>query len=215
MTKKLVGNNSPDWEDMSDYVVHFTKASENRTAYENSLSILGQRKLEARNRFGVGREFQSSPECVCLSEIPLHHLGRLAIKRGSYGIGFKKEFVVQRDGGPILYAYKGTEHAKAMKKLVAEHQSDPTHSIWRVAPFVDVPGVYNSEYCFEWEREWRLTGDLEFEVNDPAFLIIPDDLHKNAREFFDVAEAENVGPNYQCKFIDPYWDKEKIAEVLT
>lgn len=215
MTKKVVGKNSPMWDDMSDYVVHFTKASSNRTPYENSLSILAQRKLEAQNSFGVGREFQSSPKCICLSEIPLHNIGRLADKRGSYGIGFKKEFVVQRDGGPILYAYKGTEHAKGMKKLVTEQKSDPTHPIWRVAPFVDVPGVYKSEYFFEWEREWRLIGDLEFEVKDPAFLIIPEDLHENAREFFDVAETENIGPNYQCVFIDPYWDKEKIAEVLT
>ena len=89
MTKKLVGDLGPTWEDMSDYVVHFTKDSHNSTPYVNSLSILGQGKLEARNRFGVGKNFQSSPKCVCFSEIPLHHIDRLAKRRGSYGIGFK------------------------------------------------------------------------------------------------------------------------------
>ena len=162
----------------------------------------------------MGKNFQASPKCVCFSEIPLHHIGRLADRRGSYGIGFKKEFLVKHDGGPILYAYKNTKHAVAMQNLVKAAQNDPTHPIWKVAPFVDIPGMYKGEYFFEWEREWRLIGDLKFDTNHPAFLIIPDDLHAMARVFFDDAERENLGPNYECKFIDPYWDREKISEVL-
>lgn len=214
MAKTFVGDLSPSWEDMSEYVVHFTKASAKRTPYDNSPSILWKGKLEARNRFGVGKNFLSSPKCVCFSEIPLHKISRLADKQGPYGIGFKKEFLVKHDGGPILYAYKNTKHAVAMQKMVDEAQNDPTHPIWKVAPFVDIPGVYKSKYFFEWEREWRLIGDLKFDTNHPAFLIIPDELHGKARAFFDDAESENLGLNYKCKFIDPYWHREKISEVL-
>lgn len=214
METKLVGDLSPKWEDMSEYVVHFTKETAEGTPYENSLSILGKGNLEARNRFGTGRKFEPSPKCVCFSEVPLNHISRLAEKRGPYGIGFKKEFLVKNGGGPILYAYKNTKHAVAMQKMVEEAQDDPTHPIWKVAPFVDMPGMYKGSYFFEWEREWRLIGDLKFNTNDPAFLIIPGALHAKARWFFDDAEEENLGPNYECKFIDPYWDSEKIAAVL-
>ena len=41
-----------------------------------------------------------------------------------------------------------------------------------------------------------------------------EDLHAAARGFFDDAERENVGPNYKCPFIDPYWGLEKIKSSL-
>lgn len=48
----------------------------------------------------------------------------------------------------------------------------------------------------------------------PAFLIIPENLHGAARSFFDDAERENLGPNYKCPFIDPYWGLDKIKRIL-
>ncbi len=136
---KLVGKWSDDWLDMSPFVVHFAKASEGRTAYENCIGILADRRIEARGNFGTGKDYKASPRSVCFSEIPLHYLGRLAKKRGPYGIGFRKEFLVERDGGPIMYAYKDTPHAMAMLKLVSQAKDDPKNPIWKIAPFVDQP----------------------------------------------------------------------------
>ena len=65
-----------------------------------------------------------------------------------------------------------------------------------------------------WEREWRHIGDLQFSETDLAFLIIPEDLHDAARCFFDSATIENVGPNYECPFIDPYWGEDQIEAAL-
>ncbi|MBR0684456.1 hypothetical protein JQ594_00890 [Bradyrhizobium manausense] len=211
----IVGTTKPDWDDMSPFVVHFTKKSLNKSAYDNSLSILHQRRLEARERFGIGKNFSESPKTVCFSEVPLHQLKRLADKRGPYGIVFWKEFIVERDGGPIMYAYQGTTHAEVLRSLVKKAKGDQSDPIWQVAPFVDQPGVYNtSSYFFEWEREWRHIGDLTFKPDDAAFLIIPAELHEAARHFFDNAEQENLGPNYKCPFIDPYWDIQKVKSVL-
>tara|TARA_R110000868_G_scaffold10357_2_gene51035 strand:+ start:3748 stop:4398 length:651 start_codon:yes stop_codon:yes gene_type:complete len=215
MSIKKVGKLDPDWEDMSPFVVHFTKAYGGNDEYFNALSILGSQCIQARNRFGAGKTIDASPKSVCFSEIPLHLLKRLADKRGPYGIGFKKQFIVERSGGPILYAYKDTPHANAFRKLVTDAAAHPDHPIWDIAPFVDIPGSYGpSTYFFEWEREWRHVGDLKFELGDPAFLIIPEHLHEAAGAFFDHAEAKNVGPNYQCPFIDPYWDLNEISEKL-
>lgn len=84
---KLVGNWSDEWLDMSPFVVHFAKDSAKQTAYHNCTSILAARRIEARTRFGSGKNYQASPRSVCFSEIPLHHLSRLADERGPFGIG--------------------------------------------------------------------------------------------------------------------------------
>ncbi len=215
MVKKLIGQAHPDWEDMSPFVVHFTKKSAKNSEYDNSISILASRSLQARNRFGMGKNYGESPPCVCFSEVPLHQLQRLAKKRGPYGIVFRKEFIVARNGGPILYAYQDTSHAKALRTLIDGAVGKSDDPIWRVAPFVDEPGEHGkSPYFFEWEREWRHPGNLQFNEDDPAFLIIPEDLHEAARDFFDNAEREQLGPNYKCPFIDPYWGLEKIKSIL-
>jgi hypothetical protein len=69
-------------------------------------------------------------------------------------------------------------------------------------------------YLYEWEREWRHVGDLDFSETDPAFLIIPEDLHETARDFFHSAKIDDVGPSYECPFIDPYWGEDRITAAL-
>jgi len=168
------------------------------------------------NSFGLGRHSEHALKCVCFSEIPPGNLARLADARGSYGIAFRKDLVVEKNGGPILYAYKDTTHASALRVMleVAKHQAD--HPLWHLAPFIDMPGDYpNGSYFFEWEREWRHPYDFKFKETDAAFLIIPEESHAAARSFFAEAEGENTGPNYTCPFIDPYWSAKKVAKVLS
>lgn len=213
MTK--VGPVDPAWKDMSKYVVHFAKQVDGKNAYENAMSILYSRKIEARSAFGAGRALAAARKSVCFSEVPLHQLKRLADVRGPYGIGFRKELLVERGGGPILYAYKDTDHARAVNDMVAAAVNEPDHPIWSLAPFIDLPGVYGHKtYLFEWEREWRSVGDFSFTPADAAFLIIPENSHRAARIFFDDAGTENIGPNYTCRFIDPFWEDQKISTVL-
>ncbi|WP_274423902.1 abortive infection system antitoxin AbiGi family protein [Chelativorans sp. YIM 93263] len=211
----LVGTIDPSWKDMSKYVVHFAKENPPRSAYDNAISILYERRIIAKNAFGAGRHLAPARKSVCFSEVPLHHLKRLADVRGQHGIGFRKEYVVERGGGPILYAYKDTIQAKAVNAMVHAAVNEPSSPIWDVAPFVDLPGTYGkSKYLYEWEREWRHVGNLHFAETDPAFLIIPEDLDDIARGFFASAKLEHVGPSYECPFIDPYWGEDKIEAAL-
>ena len=211
----LIGKIDPTWKDMSKYVVHFAKETPQATAYDNEISILYGRRIIAKNAFGAGRLHAPAKKSVCFSEVPLHHLKRLADVRGQHGIGFRKEYLVERGGGPILYAYKDTPQAKAVKAMVDGAAKDNGSPVWSVAPFVDLPGTYGkSKYLYEWEREWRHVGDLVFTETDPAFLIIPENLHDAAREFFDSAKREHIGPSYECPFIDPYWGEDRIEAAL-
>jgi hypothetical protein len=218
MPSPFFGENSPKWLDMSNYVAHFTKDYEGNNAYTNMLSILGNRIIRACNPFGIIRDKApdpSSQKAVCFSETPLHLLGRLADKRSEYGIVFRKDIVIHRKGNPILYAYKDQPLTIAIKKLIVAAGSDVANPIWEVTPFIDAPGAYpNGSYFFEWEREWRKVGDFNFTTDDVAFLIIPENLHKVAKDFFKNAHDENLGPAYDCPFIDAHWNRKKIKLLL-
>jgi hypothetical protein len=218
MPSAFFGENSPAWADMSDYVVHFTKPYEGKDPYFKMMGILCQRIIYARNPFGAWRNKApdiSSQKAACFSEIPLHLLSRLAEKRSEFGIVFKKDFVIHRNGNPVFYAYKDQTAANAVKKLVEIAENDGTNPIWEVTPFIDAPGVYTSgTYFFEWEREWRKVGDFKFSTDDVEFLIIPETQHKKAKAFFINAHLENLGPHYDCPLIDAHWEWEKIKPLL-
>jgi hypothetical protein len=227
--------NDPNWADMSDYVVHFVKrprgAAANITSsfgislpadYEAIISILGNGMLEARNAFGIAATSAPNPnsqKVACFSEVPLHMLKRLVDRRGtSYGVGFTKQFIVDKGGGPIMYAYFGTPHEQAIRSMLKAAAADPSADIWKLTPLIDSAGASRgggTPYLFEWEREWRHVGNFTFAPTDAAFLLIPEELHEAAAGFFADAEAENTGPAYKCPFIDPKWDISRIRAALS
>lgn len=120
MASPFFGENKSNWTDMSDYVVHFAKDYDQKSAYDNMLSILGSRVIKARNPFGLVREKAPDPKSqrvACFSEVPLHRLRRLAEARSEYGIVFRKDFVVHRGANPIMYAYKDHDVTAALKQI--------------------------------------------------------------------------------------------------
>lgn len=208
-----------EWPDMSDYVVHFTKATESADQYTNIMSILGSRVLKAGRTFGIARHTapnSTSQEAVCFSEIPLHLLARIANKRGDYGLGFTKKFVTERSGGPIWYVEKGGPSHAALEQLIQQAHGTPADPIWKLTPFVDAPGVYaTGKYRFEWEREWRCVGNFKFCEDNVAFVIIPEEFHAAAKDFFEMAVTDNLGPGYFCPYVDPRWTRAKVQHALT
>ncbi len=210
------------WYDMSDYVVHFTKESNEKTPYDNQISILHSGVLRAMSSFGIARKLAHASvaqKAACFSEIPLHLISRLAERRGGYGIGFTKQFLLERGGGPIWYVERDGPAERAIQNLIFQalaSNSPEASSIWTLTPFVDSTGDYaTGTYRFEWEREWRHLGDLHFTPSDVAFLIIPEELHKNAYAFFQNAYQKNLGPAYFCPYIDPGWNFERLRETLS
>lgn len=209
------------WEDMSDYLVHFSKGDLNETPYEVMLGILFAGQLKAMNTFGFAKGYLkgNQKKSVCLSETPLHLIQRISERRGPYGIGFTKSFISARNGNPIIYVNDDSPLFKSFKILLDKALKSPndesSKAFSEIAPFVDqVITKSKNRYAFQWEREWRVCSDIEFEPEDVAFLIIPEDLHEAARNFFDDAEHENTGPNYKCPFIDIGWTIEKIQKRL-
>lgn len=214
----LFGTAKPGWTDMSDHLVHFAKDVPATNAYDVMLTILGSGRLRAFSPFGFARNGApdpSSQKAVCFSETPLHLLERIAQHRSAYGIVFRKDFIMSKGGNPIWYAYKDQPVTSAFQALVKAAGPNPHHPIWKVTPFVDRPGAYETaSYFYEHEREWRVVGDVFFKTSDVAFLVIPEDSHEAARDFFIAAHEDQVGPNYDCPYIDARWSLEKITAAL-
>ena len=205
---------------MSEYVVHFTKDGQ-RPAYDQMMSILSSRRLEAGGPFGIARGLGGpnfTQRSVCFSEVPLDRLDRLVERRSRYGIGFIQEALLAAGGGRVWYVNKDTALADAVQMLRSEKVGPPMATdspFWRLTPFIDLPGEYGgTPYRFEWEREWRVPGDFAFDTQDVAFLFIPGELHDAARAFFRDAGSENTGPAYNCPLLDPLWGDDAIQEAL-
>jgi hypothetical protein len=207
-----------NWTDMSNYIVHFTKKGPQKSEVEAMFSIYTQRKLKARSSFGIGRKAPSavSQKTVCLSEIPAGKWRRIVEQReSSYGMGFSKDFIVGKGGGPIWYAWRGTPHWRALQAQMAVAAKDPASPIWRLTPMIDAPGQHGKRrYEFDWEREWRVVGDLNFRTEDVAFLFLPESRHQEAEAFFEGVARENVGPSYNCPFIDPLWTRKQVNQAI-
>jgi hypothetical protein len=207
------------WDDMSNYVVHFTKGGSAGSDYATMMHIYGNCMLKPARRFGIGKDSAPDPisqEAVCFSEIPPGQWQRMEERRATkYGLGFNKQFLLSRGGGPIWYAWKETPHWLALQQMMKDAVREADAPIWRLTPMIDAPGKYcDREYLFDWEREWRHIGPLNFTPDDVAFLLIPESLHSSARSFFEDAYTENIGPAYFCPYVDPAWDREKImAEI--
>ncbi len=216
---------NPQWRDMSDFVVHFTKPGPPyHDSYQNMMSILGARTLiPGAEGFGITRKEPVVAErhrSVCFSEIPLDQLGRLVQRRSLYGIAFSKSYILSQGGGPVWYVQYGSPAHLALKHQVQQALTakDPQREpIWSMTPFVDIQGdTHNAPYSyrFDWEREWRVPGLLRFTEYDVAALFLPEELHPTARGFFEWAVKEKAGPGYFCPCLDPLWKAEQISEAL-
>jgi Putative abortive phage resistance protein AbiGi, antitoxin len=212
-----------NWRDMSEYLVHFTKDDEvGHSAYDIMLMILGTGTLLPSGPFGAAKGLGvlgTSQRSVCFSEIPLDRLDRLTLRRSNYGIAFHQRKLVEAGGGRVWYVDSDSAIATNLRAMIDDRVKpgmDDSDRLWKLTPFIDLPGQYGSaDYRFEWEREWRVPGPITFPPEDVAFLFIPESLHKKARIFFEDHRRENTGPGYLCPYLDPAWSDERIQNALS
>jgi Putative abortive phage resistance protein AbiGi, antitoxin len=200
------------WRDMSDYLVHLTPTP------TDWLSILQSCRLSAGGPFGwlsTHRDEPESQKSSCLSEIPMDYLPRLADRHGSYGVVFERKFIENLGGSRVWYLEKGSPASDALFEIVkARHfpviqEEDP---LLDLTPYID---FLNENRSFEWEREWRVVGDLEFVPKDVQYLFMPGEKHSDARRFLDKRYKDGEGPDLShAPMIDPYWSDEEVQAVL-
>ncbi|WP_369252952.1 abortive infection system antitoxin AbiGi family protein [Geodermatophilus amargosae] len=159
---------------MSQFVVHFTKSP-------NVLAkILATGQLQASGTlFGFSwarnvDEVRSLHRSVCFSEVPLDKIERLTRRHGNYGIAFTKDFLRSKRGARVWYIDQGSNQACKLNEHLRDlvTRRDFANPMWDLTPFMDL--VMPGRYEWDWEREWRVRGDLRFDLADVSFVITPE-----------------------------------------
>lgn len=165
------------WADMSQFVVHFTDNP------DTLAKILTAGLLRASGPYGFSwarkiPEVAGRHYSVCFSEVPLDNLERLIHSHGNYGIGFTKDFVRSNQGARVWYVDQGSLQARQLNELLEDlrRRKDFNHPMWDLTPFVDL--VMRGRYEWDWEREWRVRGDLHFALSDIAFTVTPEGIEE-------------------------------------
>jgi len=162
-----------DAGDLSRYLIHLTRSE------EDLLSILRSGRIEARRPFGAGRGFptvQRLHHSVCLTEIPLDELRRMTSKR-PWGIAFDKERLRTKFGAqPVWYVRDPSPELEAINQAMGDAAADPAAPIWKLTPFIEQVRSLRGSAPNDWraEREWRVRGHLDFNLDDVALLLLDD-----------------------------------------
>ena len=160
-----------DRSDMSTGLVHLTRPADNQSVGAILLKILAEKKL-------IGSSTGSGFICgnhraVCFQDAPLYSICQNVyfeqLKRESdpnykvrylaFGLSFSKDYLFKKGARPVVY-----EKTEIAKNILPQNQW------WRIVR-LDLSDESN---IVDWthEREWRLPGDLEFELNKATLIAI-------------------------------------------
>ena len=134
------------------------------------LKILGDKKLRGSNTssgFIVGKI-----SAVCFQEEPLYSLAQniyteqeyrkkntaAKVRYHGFGVSISKRFAYGKRGRPVIY--DRTADAKSYL---------PQSEWWRIVNF----DLGDKDAIIDWshEREWRIPGDLEFNLSDVSIIV--------------------------------------------
>jgi hypothetical protein len=198
----------------TEYLLHLTRPTLERTAYAVLYSIVHDMELKAGPEpFGAARDLPEgfpSQRSTCLSELPLTQLDELVERRSPYGLGFTKSFVTDGGGARVWYVDRVTNLGREIYRQTKSpaRREDPSDFLWNLTPFIDFPGDYDTgAFHFEWEREWRVVDGISFDLREVAFLLLPEADHGKARRTQHIKVL-------RCPLIDPTWSPERIHDAL-
>lgn len=208
--------------DYSPLLVHLTKDDR----YDESIisakdvldTILSEKTLKAFNHFCLFSpnlkesqdvSLEDEFKVVCFTETPIDQINVLLtevsgrnFKPKPYGLVFKKEYIRQQGGNPVFYTTKEIAFPlwALYWPLYEEEQEQSSREVCKLLALVN---RCDEDMDFHWEREWRVVGNLEFDLINIYCGLCPED------------DIPHFGSNYkQVTFIDPRWGINKILDKL-
>ena len=207
--------------DFSSFLVHLSKDSvetngnSRMSAKEVLNSILAEQTLRAYNPYCLFNDklesesdsLQEKFRVVCFTGTPIHQIDLLLKKvygRHStfepYGLVFKKEYIKKCGGNPV-FPIDGSLLLTLLQQLYDD--AIKTGCLGRVNRLLALVSKCNGTMDFYWEREWRIVGNLEFNLSDIYCGLCNEE---------DIAYFENkYAP---AKFISPHWGISNILDKL-
>ena len=192
--------------DFSNYIIHFTKdrrpdseAQQNPTfkikgvsAKERLLRILKEKQILA-SRLTTG----NNANACCFTECIWCSLLMHAKRYSAYGIGFTKNYILQKKGNPVFYVGP---------ILFNQYNKDKA-----ILPYLALYDPLNKKRVidFSHEREWRSAETLKFTYKDIAFIILKS--HKDLPDFQNF--IDKIGED-KVIFMDNYKKVETLWPLL-
>jgi hypothetical protein len=146
---------------------------------------------------------------VCFTECPWASLISHTGKYSPYGIGFSKNFIFSRDGGPAFYVRPDLFERQVWNKSIMPFLT-PFWPSYR-------PKIMNEKYdqktCdFTHEREWRVPHDLSFKYSQVEFILLDtyQDMAQFPRELKDEIGRDKFILMDNYKRIEELWPVHKI-----
>ena len=164
-------------------------------------NILKEKRIYASQLPWVG-----SQKAVCFTECPWTSLIRHTEEYSPYGIGFTKEFIFNKGGGPVYY----------VRADVFNSQNWDEHLLPFVTPFwpqySQDKSPLGKPVDYSHEREWRVLQDLVFDYEDIQFIILPDykEMAKFPKELKDSIGREKFLLLENYKKIEELWPVHKV-----
>lgn len=214
--------------DLSTFLVHLTRATENQSAKDCLLSIIASGAIEARTAYGQAAQAlrdnpivaNHSQKVVCFTETPLEHINLLVdqidgrqLRFAPYGIAVTKPVARRRGANPVWYVDITPGHDwltiplnSLINSAIASGEF-PNSDIALLTPFVEQMGARQGQYRkeFWWEREWRFVGN--FRLTDMYIGIAP------AADFQELRDAA-IAARLNFVWIDASWGLEQIIGHL-
>ncbi|MBC8484459.1 MAG: hypothetical protein H8D45_00245 [Bacteroidetes bacterium] len=186
---------------------------------ENAKKPEGISEIEINYNAKISQDKMYIPQMVCFCDIPFKELKFHIKKYSRFGIAFYKDFIVRKGGTPVYYlplraqaSYsnnikKGELFDKELESLncfLSEtankkqelkdgikhiQENFLAYHIFSYVKFFDheLPDGDSENYYFE--REWRLLGNLDFNIGDIATILIP----KNYKKRLEIDFPEYNG----------------------
>lgn len=199
--------------DFSPFLVHLTKDDDDNMMYAKDAldMILNQKTLKAFNHFCLfstnleksrNISLQDKFKVVCFTETPIDQINVLLMKVSGrnfkpkpYGLVFQKEYIRSEGGNPVFYAT--TKIANPLWSLY-----DGENTCEETCKLLSLVNICQEGNDWHWEREWRIVGNLQFNLNNIYCGLCPEE---------DIAYFEN---KYPVIFLSPFWGLNKILDRL-
>jgi len=202
--------------DFSPLLVHLTRENEIFSAKDVLDMILDEKTLRAYNHFFIyspNLKSQNDPlknnfKVVCFTETPIDQIDILLnkvsgrnFKPDPYGLVFDKKYISEHGGNHVFYTT--LKLAKPLWDLYSAQCDKAADEISdEICKLLALVTKCEKNRDFHWEREWRIVGDLKFELTDIYCGLCPEE---------EIAHFEN---KYEVMFIDPHWGINKILDKL-
>lgn len=180
--------------DISMGLVHLTKKTGDLEAFQVLMKILQEQKLIG----STNQTINGSPQgficgnnpVVCFQDVPLFSVSENIlleqqireeikspkIRYSDFGLRFDKRYIFEKGGRPVIY-----EKTETAKKFL------PQEEYWRIVRL----DLEDSNNIIDWthEREWRIKGDFNFELNQVEILLSN---QNSVKSFYNYCENENM-----------------------